>query len=347
MPRSLANGDYSLVMSVESSSRADSWYRVLADRHTGTLSCDCPPWTFKQDRQATASERFCHHTRIAQHISQVALPSLETQLLPFSTDFDQSTIITAARQQWPGLLGGWSIDCHVAEINHKPYLFILLSLHMGNGGAAVGMIAFAKRYQPTPEHLQTRVAMWCGYAIASEVARIGGYPLAGQPPEHFRITSGRRTRQNSADTTIGLRNILRIGDVEDLGDGLKPVERAEQTLQLFLGEQLYMQLETQGFLDVSSVRYVEDQRVYRLRRDPGKRRERRVRMFEHGQYLNDLCIIRAQSVPEADHFLTVFLGLLSDEEATLSVVKRHNIFLPNSDGRELETVPSIWQPRLA
>ena len=347
MPRSFANGDYSLVLAVESSSRPDSWYRVLADRHTGALSCDCPPWTFKQDRQATETERSCHHTRIAQHISQMALPSFATHLMPLSTDFDQSIIISATRQQWPGLLGEWSIDCHVAEINHKPYLFILLSLHMGNGGTAVGMIAFARRHQPTPQHLQTRVAMWCGYAIASEVARIGGYPLAGQPPDHFRITSGRRTRQNLADTTIGLRNILRIGDVEDLGDGLKPVERAEQTLQLFLGEQLYMQLETQGFLDVSSVRYGEDQRVYRLRRDPGKRRERRVRMFEQGQYFNDLCIIRAQSVPEADHFLTVFLGLLSDEEATLSVVKGHNIFLPNSDGRELETVPAIWQPRLA
>ena len=49
MPRSLANGDYSLVMAVESSSRTDSWYRILADRQTGALSCDCPPWTFKQD----------------------------------------------------------------------------------------------------------------------------------------------------------------------------------------------------------------------------------------------------------------------------------------------------------
>jgi len=302
---------------------------------------------FKQDRQATATERSCHHTRVAQHISHVALPSFATHMQPYSTDFDQSTIISATRQQWLGLLGEWSIDSHVAEINHKPYLFILLSLHMGNGGTAIGMIAFAKRHQPTPQHLQTRVAMWCGYAIASEVARIGGYPLAGQPPEHFRVTSGRRARQNSADATIGLRNILRIGDVEDLGDGLKPVERAEQTLQLFLGEQLYMRLETQGFLDVSSVRYGEDQRVYRLRRDPGKRHERRVRMFEHGQYLNDLCIIRAQSVPEADHFLSIFLQFLSDEDSTLSVVNDHNIFGPYSDGHERETIAPVWHPRFA
>jgi len=48
MTRSLANGDYSLVMAVESSSQPDSWYRVLADRNTGMLSCDCPPWTVRR-----------------------------------------------------------------------------------------------------------------------------------------------------------------------------------------------------------------------------------------------------------------------------------------------------------
>jgi hypothetical protein len=351
MPRSLANGDYSLVMAVESSSSSDSWYRVLADRQTGALSCDCPPWTFKQDAQATAAGRSCHHTRMAQQLSRVAPPSTTTHTEAFPQDIDPVSIIDATRQQWPGLRGEWSIDGHVAAINEKPYLFILLSLAMGNGGRATGVIAFAQRHQPTQQHLQTRVAMWCGYALASEVARIGGYPLAGQPPEHFRVTSGRRARRAVAGHVpapeIGLGDILRIGDVEDLGDGLRPVERAEQTLRLFLGEQLYQQLETHGFLDVSSSRYPEEQRVYRLRRDPARRYERRVRVFVHGKYLNDLCIVRAQSVPEADHFLTVFLGLLSDEEATLSVVKRHNIFAPNSDGRECETVPAIWQQRLA
>jgi hypothetical protein len=351
MPRSLANGDYSLVMAVESSSSSDSWYRVLADRQTGALSCDCPPWTFKQDTQATASGRSCHHTRIAQQLSRVAPPSTATHPGTLPQDIDPVSIIDATKQQWPGLRGEWSIDGRLAAINEKPYLFILLKLAMGNGGMATGVIAFAQRHQPTQQHLQTRVAIWCGYALASEVARIGGYPLAGQPPEHFRVTSGRRARRAVAGhvpaPAIGLGDILRIGDVEDLGDGLRPIERAEQTLQLFLGTQLYLQLETRGFLDVSSSRYAEEQRVYRLRRDPGKRYERRVRVFERGRYLNDLCIVRAQSVPEADHFLTVFLGLLSDEEATLSVVKRHNIFAPNSDGREHETVPAIWQPRFA
>jgi hypothetical protein len=351
MPRSLANGDYSLVMAVESSSSTDSWYRVLVDRQTGALSCDCPPWTFRQDAQASASGRSCHHTRIAQQLSRVTFPSTATLAQTFPQGLDPAPIISATQQQWPGLRGEWSIDGRVAAINEKPYLFILLRLAMGNGGRATGVIAFAGRHQPTPQHLQTRVAMWCGYALASEVARMGGYPLAGQPPEHFRVTSGRLARRAVAGhvpaPAIGLGDILRIGDVEDLGDGLGPTQRAEQTLRLFLGEQLYQQLETCGFLDVSSVRYADEQRVYRLRRDPGKRRERRIRVFIHGQYLNDFCIVRAQSVPEADHVLSILLQFLSDEDSALSVVKDHNIFGPYSDGHERETIAPVWHPRLA
>jgi hypothetical protein len=350
MPRSLANADYSLVMAVESSSRTDSWYRVLVDRQTGALSCDCPPWTFRQDAQATASGRSCHHTRMAQQLSRVTFPSTATLAQTFPQGIDPAPILSATQQQWPGLRGEWSIDGLVAAINEKPYLFILLRLALGNGGRATGVIAFAGRHQPTPQHLQTRVAMWCGYALASEVARMGGYPLAGQPPEHFRVTSGRLARRAVAGhvpaAAIGLGDILRIGDVEDLGDGLGPTQRAEQTLRLFLGEQLYQQLETCGFLDVSGVHYADEQRVYRLRGDPNKRCERRVRVFVHGRYLHDVCIVRAQSVPEADHFLTVFLGLLSDEETTLSVVKSHNMFAPYSDDRECETIPAIWYPHL-
>jgi hypothetical protein len=98
------------------------------------------------------------------------------------------------------------------------------------------------------------------------------------------------------------------------------------------------------FLDVSIVRSAERQRVYRLRRDPLKVRERRVRVFEHGQYVNDYCIVRGQDVPEADHYLTTFLHLLSDEQSALSVVKTHNIFRPLSDGREAGIVPVVWHP---
>jgi hypothetical protein len=107
--------------------------------------------------------------------------------------------------------------------------------------------------------------------------------------------------------------------------------RAENTLRLFLGDDTYALLERQGFLDVSSVRYASEQRVYRLRRDPAKQRERRVRVY--------------QDVPADDWWLTVWLGLLSDEDATLSVVQRHNVFPPFSDGNERETIPAVWRPR--
>lgn len=138
------------------------------------------------------------------------------------------------------------------------------------------------------------------------------------------------------------REILAIGDQRDLGDGLTPTQRAENTLRLFLGAQ-HALLERQGFLDVSSGLYPG--RVYRLRRDPLHRYERRVRVFEQGSYVRDLCIVRAQSVPEADQFMSVFFGLIADEQRVLTVVQRGNIFGAHSDGHERETVPAVWLPR--
>src|SRR5262249_25158139 len=160
---------------------------------------------------------------------------------------------------------------------------------MGNGGTATGVVAFAEAHRSDRARVLAGVAGWAGFAIAAEVARLGGYPMAGQPPEHFKVpgrrTARRRTEEraptpNERPTTIpvipgiGLADILRVGDQEDLGDGLTPTQRAENTLRLFLGETLYQQLETNHFLDVSSVRYAGEQRVYRLRRDPSKRFDR-------------------------------------------------------------------------
>jgi hypothetical protein len=109
-----------------------------------------------------------------------------------------------------------------------------------------------------------------------------------------------------------------------------------------------MQLENQHFLDVSSVCYAHERRIYRVRRDPAKRCDRRVHVFAKEAYINDFCIVRGQDVPEADHWLTVFLGLISDEEQTLSVVQDYNVFPPHSDDyhqHEEETMSAIWQPR--
>jgi hypothetical protein len=160
-------------------------------------------------------------------------------------------------------------------------------------------------------------------------------------PSHHRKYGGRR---------LGLADILRVGDQADLEDGYTPVQRAENTLRLFLGDSLYAQLERQHFLDVSSVRYAPERRTYRVRRDPAKQRDCRVRMFTDGQYVQDLCIVRGQDVPEADHWLTVFFTLLSDEERAISVVQSYNIFPPHSDDyyeREEETIPAVWRPNVA
>jgi hypothetical protein len=344
MPRSLANGDYSLVIAIESASRANSWYRVLTDRHTGNLSCDCPAWTFRQDGGLA---RACKHTRLAQQLMGAQQPGTPVARAS-GPAAETNQLIQATCQQWPGLGGRWGIEQRTHTFDNTPYSFVLLRLATGNGARATGVVAFAQRYHPTQASMVAGVAGWAGYAVAAEVARQAGYPMAGQPPDHFKISRGSGT--GTRGRRLGLGDILRVGDQLDLGDGYTPVQRAENTLRLFLGETLYTQLERQHFLDVSSIRYTSEQRVYRVRRDPAKRNDRRVRVFRHGTYVNDFCIVRSQDVPEADHWLGVFLRLISDEEGQLSVVGQYNIFPPHSDDyaqREEETIPAIWQPQAA
>jgi hypothetical protein len=348
MPRSLANGDYSLVMAIESASRSHSWYRVLVDRHTSNLSCDCPSWTFHQDGGAVRS---CKHTRLAQLlVNTQGMVDVQRAGAPVErasgAAAETNLLVQATRQQWPGLGGRWSLEWRISNIDNHPYHFILLCLTTGNGTTATGLVAFAQHFHRTVESMVAGVAGWAGYAIAAEVARVAGYPMAGQPPEHFKVTRHVEMETGGRRRRLGLSDILRVGDQVDLGDGYTPEQRAENTLRLFLGEELYAQLERQHFLDVSSTHHTLERRVYRVRRDPARRRERRVRLFERGHYTNDLCIVRGQDVPEADHWLTVFLGLISDEERTLSVVQNFNVFPPHSDdypNREEEIIPAIWQ----
>src|SRR5579863_923282 len=106
MARSLANGDYSLVLAFESASCANSWYRVLADRRTGKLSCDCPPWTFNQ---GGGSVRACKHTRVAHLLAATQRQQADGDGLR-SAEPQVDRLISAACQQWPGLGGQWSIE---------------------------------------------------------------------------------------------------------------------------------------------------------------------------------------------------------------------------------------------
>ncbi len=340
MARSLAGGDYRLLMSVESASRAGSWYRICTDIRSGTLSCDCHSWTFAGGAPA---ERSCKHTDLVRRLSNQNRIQRAWHALMAQRVAEAHPLINATREQWAGLTGAWTIEERDAAIGRDSYHLVLIRLVTANGTTASGGVAFANRHRPTTTSMVPGVAGWAGYAIAAEVARAAGYQLVGQPPEHFRAGRGRRGSTQGTDR-IGLADILRVGERADLGDGLTPKERAARTLQLFLGP-LYTQLETQGFLDVSSQRY--PQRVYRLRRDPQHLRDRRVRVFERGHYVRDLCIVRAQECPADDHYLSTFLRLISDEEGILQVVKRHNVFNPYSDGRERETVPAVWLPRAA
>ena len=353
MPRSIANGDYGVLNAVESASEPGQWYAVVADRRGGALSCDCPRWIFN----ATGS-RTCKHTDFtlglvtsAANVGRTQASAQMGAAVALGTEgAGEHPFVTATRQQWPGLLGAWEIEQIPAALDGVPYEVLRLTLRTGNGETLTGTVSFAARHRHTPASMESWVAAWCGYAIAAELAYRAGHRLGALPPRRATAprTAGTRvagTRAARRPAPLGFGDILRVGDVRDLGDQLLPEQRAENTLRLFLGEDLYLQLERQGYLDVSSVLYPEDERVYRLRRHPHKQREHRVRVFERGAYARDFCIVRAQNVPEADWYLTVFLGLLSDERATIGVVHAHNVFGRNSDDPTPETTPCVWQPR--
>lgn len=361
MARSLRNGDFDLILAIQSPSSPDRWYRVLLDRASAragetVLSCDCTGW--RQDAKNLAARRAlaaghsdigvrvprgCKHTDAARALLG---PTTAGAMPRYRTDHPY---VGATRTQWAPLRNfvledGWSIQEARITVSSDPYHLVLLAATGTTGVTATAAIAFAACHPSTLGSRAAPVAAWGGYTIAASFCRQAGVPLAGEPPLHFAddLRGPRTTPRSAVQAGSTTREILAIGDQRDLGDGLTPGQRAENTLRLFLGPQ-HALLERQSFLDVSSGLYPG--RVYRLRRDPLHRYERRVRVFENGVYMRDLCIVRAQSVPEADHFLTLHFGLIADERRILAVVQRGNIFGTQSDGHERETVPAIWQPR--
>lgn len=329
MSRSFARGDYRLIVAIESASSAGSWYRVLQDKQSLALSCDCPRWIMKRQGQ----ERGCKHTEAAGQLPR--RPDAAPDLVA-SPEAHVSSLIAAARDQWRGLEGTWRLQEQDRLVGRDRYRFVTLNLETPSGLSGMGQVAFAQRHGLTTARLIPGIAGWAGYTIAAQVAQGAGFEMVGNPPEHYRFQSG---------ASVALYDILRIAERTNLGDGLTPAQRAENTLQLFLGD-LYTTLEQQGFLDVSSLKLAKHKRVYRLRRDK-QRRVRRIRVFERGRYVKDFCVVPADNVPEADHFLTVFLQLMADESSVLDVVREYNIFSPYSDGAEQETVPAVWKARLA
>lgn len=394
--KSYLNGSYDLVAALESSSTANTWYRVLRDRDTRVLACDCPRWVFAQTLD-TAGNRTCKHIDFVRPLVAPPQPADATTLTALTaaafSRADGHPLVEATRQQWPGLVGQWGIEEreHVRMLGSGDfYHLVRLLLVTGDGVQASTVIGFADRHSrgadPHARVVRGTVA-WGGYELGGQLARAAGFRTVGAPPAHF--TLDRSTRPSArrgatatparrlVDAEYGIADLMRVGERTNLGDGLRPEQRAEHTLRLFLGETMYTTLERQGFLDVPSL--FHHGRVYRLRRDPFHTRDRRVRVIEQQlggsyRYTQDYCLVRGQEVPEADHWLTTFLRFCSDERAIVAVVQRFNMFEPHSEdysytlppnlrdapclcGRppsehprdhgQLETVPAEWRPRTA
>ena len=63
--------------------------------------------------------------------------------------------------------------------------------------------------------------------------------------------------------------------------------------------------------------------------------------------MSDYCIVSAIDCPPDDLFLTVMLGLMSDEDTTLSVVNpRYNIFLPKLGRSGARDNSGVRRPRV-
>src|SRR3712207_6419358 len=93
MARSLRNGDYRLLLAVQSPRDAERWYRVLADNASGALSCDCPAWTFNQ-----RGNRACKHTEFVAALVRGQQPAARVP----RTRVDHP-LIGATRTQWAPL----------------------------------------------------------------------------------------------------------------------------------------------------------------------------------------------------------------------------------------------------
>ena len=343
MVASMVRGDYQIAAIIESASSQGSWYRNLVRRGTHDRSCDCPSWI---NNTGGATTRSCKHTDFVHRLS------LAGHTYPFIDTLNAADVVTthqlieATQRQWNGLSGEWSLEMGHSLITNQRYLVTVLRLDTGNGDVASCVIAFSERHQPTVASMEEAIVGWGGYAIASQVARLAGMPNVGNPPEHYQFRHSNRTRRTTATqpgtyAPLALRDILHT---RELHDGLRPSERAENALRLFLGTD-YDLLEQQHFLDISSRFYPHT--VYRLRRNPNKNYEHRVRVFERGVYVRDLCIVRGQDCPEPDWYLAVFLRFTSDERGLLGMLSRGNIWSTYSDDDLKETIPAVWADPVA
>ena len=232
-----------------------------------------------------------------------------------------------------------------ASGSSSTYRMVLLNVTTVDGTQASACVALNTAHHHTVQRMTAAVAAYGGWTIAAEIARVGGFGTVGPPPPRYTFRQGTPSRRGSAPppTTaarrIGLHDLLQLGTATNLGDGLQPAQRAEHTLQLFLGQQ-YALLQQHHFLDIPSRHFPG--RVYRLRIDPQRQSDKRIRVYEQGAYVRDFCVVRVDwQMPTADHFLGCFMRLLTNEHSVLDVVQRHNIFPPYSDSHERDPFPAV------
>ena len=355
-PRSIASGHLRIQAAFEGS-KAEQFYAVCLDadnlrRADGryTLSCDCPAWVSNQSARSGGPERICKHTEATNRLLHGhTFPNARR---PAGDSVQLRNVIAMQPLLQPIEDATWrlqdveaTVDGLGASGSSSSYRMVLLNVTTVDGAAASACVALNTAHHHTVQRTTAAVAAYGGWAIAAEIARLSGFGTVGPPPPRYTFRQGTPTRRGAAQTPttavrrIGLHDLLQLGTATDLGDGLQPAQRAEHTLQLFLGQQ-YTLLQQNHFLDIPSRHFPG--RVYRLRIDPQRLSDRRIRVYEHNCYINDFCVIRTDwQMPTADHFLGCFMRLLTNEHSVLAVVQRHNIFPPYSDSQDRDPFPAL------
>ena len=279
-------------------SRHSDWYRVTLERRQQAFGCDCPKWTFQGN---DAAHRHCKHTDFVRALLRPAphTPLFGAGRPESARDVEQvdetapdpgseHPYVQAIQSQFPGIHGHWLVDERHGTIGGDGYRVVLVNLQSGNGDAIQASIAFADAHPRSSQERVDEIAIRLGYTLSLELAQRRNIPIVIRPPSHFALprsaaqTHEQATRQQldaerrrrgylpALDPTVGLPSIrfddiLRVSGTPAAGSS--PAERAEGTLRLLLGDDLYGHLSTDGYPTSSvtlPIRNVSD----RLRRDP-------------------------------------------------------------------------------
>jgi hypothetical protein len=348
---SVVDGTFQLVGVIQGSAPT-AFYRQCLNRRQPeradgrlNLSCDCPAWTANQ-----RGDRTCKHTDVtATLLAQQLLPqrrAVRGEVVSSSTVVAMQTLLQPFGEQ------AVRVEEYEAPLADAAYRFSFLELGL-DAGDARAFVATNQRHALSLQDTAMAVAAWAGWAVCREVTQRAGFDVGPPPQNFYRMQRGRRRPANDG-AGLGIVDLLEVGQ-RDLQDGRTKSERAEAMLRTFLGP-LYTQLTAPevGFIDVPSKQ--QRGRVYRLRLDPRRRDDRRIRVFVDGRYHDttvdrrngfDLCVVRsweARGIPVQDAFLSNFLELCADEQLLSQRLAPHNILCTYSDFRhERETVPAIWQ----